>query len=102
MEFFMTEQPDEISDPIDDLDDEVWEKGYKNETEDGIWYEVFVNDNIKSIHPEIDLNSEPYDTIFKDYQFLMLDFYEDYGQITFFVKNGETEKTLETLTDFFI
>ena len=98
----MLEQPDEIDEQIDDLDDEVWDRGYKCQTADGVWYEVFVNDTIKSILPDINTENEPYDAIFSGYKGLMLDFYEDYGQITFFVPNGESEKTLEALTEYFI
>ena len=98
----MLEQPDEIDEQIDDLDDEVWDRGYKCQTADGVWYEVFVNDTIKSIHPDINTENEPYDAIFSGYKGLMLDFYDDYGQITFFVPNGESEKTLEALTEYFI
>ena len=98
----MLEQPDEIDEQIDDLDDEVWDRGYKCQTADGVWYEVFVNDTIKSIHPNINTKYEPYDAIFSGYEGLMLDFYDDYGQITFFVRNGESDKTLEALTECFI
>ena len=45
----MSEQPDEIDEQIDDLDDEVCDRGYKCQTADGVWYEVFVNDTVKSI-----------------------------------------------------
>ena len=73
----MLEQPDEIDEQIDDLDDEVWDRGYKCQTADGVWYEVFVNDTIKSIHPNINTKNEPYDAIFSGYEGLMLDFYDD-------------------------
>ena len=98
----MLEQPDEIDEQIDDLDDEVWDRGCKCQTAEGVWYEVFVNDTIKSIHPNINTKNEPYDAIFSGYEGLMLDFYDDYGQITFFVPNGESDKTLEALTECFI
>jgi hypothetical protein len=40
--------PDFISDPLDrlthNLSPDVWDRGYYKETDDGIWYEVYVND----------------------------------------------------------
>ena len=39
--------PDGISSEIDGLTDLVWSRGYYCETDDGIWYEVYVNDDLK-------------------------------------------------------
>jgi len=41
--------PDGISESIgfDDQESVAWERGYFCEIEDGIWYELFVNDTIK-------------------------------------------------------
>ena len=41
--------PDGISDQLENLEPEVWDRGYYKETDDGIWYEVYVNDEIKKI-----------------------------------------------------
>ena len=50
--------PDFISDQLDNLNSHVWDRGYYKETEDGFWYEVYVNDQIKKYYPKIDLNDE--------------------------------------------
>ena len=45
--------PDFISDPLDNLNTDVWDRGYYKETDDGIWYEVYVNDQIKKAYPKM-------------------------------------------------
>ena len=34
--------PDFISDPLENLNSIVWDRGYFKETDDGVWYEVYV------------------------------------------------------------
>ena len=91
--------PNGISNIIVDLDETVWEKGYYCETEDGTWYEVYVNIEIKEFYPDIDLNVEEFIETFGGFHDLYLGNYEDYNQITFFVPIGEDEFTLENLTE---
>ena len=50
--------PDGISEPLENLNPDVWDRGYYVETDDGIWYEVYVNDEIKKYYPNIDLSDE--------------------------------------------
>ena len=38
----------------------MWDRGYFKETDDGVWYEVYVNDQIK-IHPKIDVKNNEED-----------------------------------------
>jgi len=45
--------PDGISEPIESLLTDVWDRGYYLETDDGIWYEVYVNDQIKKVYKKI-------------------------------------------------
>ena len=47
--------PDGISNPLENLTEHVWDRGYYLETDDGYWYEVYVNDDIKKYYPTIDL-----------------------------------------------
>ena len=47
--------PDGIAIPLNGLDDEVWERGYYCETDDGTWYEVYANENIKEIWGDFEL-----------------------------------------------
>jgi hypothetical protein len=98
--------PDFISDPLDrlthNLNPDVWDRGYYKETEDGIWYEVYVNDQIKKYYPKIDLNDEEQKETFGKFDSIMLDHYESDNQITFFVPNGETTYTLGELTDILV
>ena len=94
--------PDGISSDLDNLSELVWAKGYYCETDDGIWYEVYVNDKIKTGFPKIDLSMEEDKEQFGGFHDIMLDHYESDGQITFFVPNGEEEYTLDELTDMLI
>ena len=91
--------PNGISITIVDLDEIVWKKGYYCETEDGTWYEVYVNIEIKEFYPDIDLNVEEFKETFGGFQDLYLGNYQEYNQITFFVPTGEDEFTLENLTE---
>ena len=50
--------PDFISDPLENLNSIVWDRGYFKETDDGIWYEVYVNEKIKQKIPKIDLKNK--------------------------------------------
>ena len=94
--------PDFISDPLENLNSEVWDRGYYKETDDGIWYEVYVNDNIKKYYPKIDLKDEEQKETFGKFNDIFFDHYESDNQITFFVPNGEEQYTLDELTDILI
>tara|TARA_B110000305_G_C18974494_1_gene418665 strand:+ start:196 stop:516 length:321 start_codon:yes stop_codon:yes gene_type:complete len=94
--------PDFISDQLDNLNSHVWDRGYYKETEDGFWYEVYVNDQIKKYYPKIDLNDEEQKETFGKFDSIMLDHYESDNQITFFVPTGESTYTLAELTDILI
>ena len=91
--------PDGISSELDGLTDLVWSRGYYCETDDGIWYEVYVNDDIK--YP-IDLSDEEDMEVFEGFHDLNLNHYETDNQITFFEPNDEQEYTLDELTDILI
>ncbi|MBL6858205.1 MAG: hypothetical protein ISQ92_05905 [Pelagibacteraceae bacterium] len=94
--------PDGISEPIESLLTDVWDRGYYLETDDGIWYEVYVNDQIKKVYKKINLDNDKQKEIFGKFYDIMLDHYEDDNQITFFVPNNETRYTLDKLTDILI
>ena len=94
--------PDFISDQLDNLNSNVWDRGYYKETDDGIWYEVYVNEQIKKYYPEIDLNDEEQKETFGKFDSIMLDHYESDNQITFFVPTDESTYTLAELTDILI
>lgn len=91
--------PDGISENLEDLDENVFTHGYFCETEDGIWYEVYVTDNVKEYYPE--LTNEEEESEFAGFHDLYLDNYEENNQLTFFVPNDEEEFTLEQLSDIF-
>ena len=93
--------PDGISNEISDLDEDIFDRGYCCETDDGTWYEVFVSENIKNIHENIDLDNPDYKRNFSGFHDLELEMYEDYGQITFFVPNDEQEYTLDKIVEIF-
>jgi len=94
--------PDGISDQLENLEPQVWDRGYYKETDDGIWYEVYVNDEIKKYYPKIDLKNEEDKETFGKFKDIMLDHYESDNQITFFQPNNEKTYTLDELTEIFI
>ena len=95
--------PDFISDPLDWINTDVWDRGYHKVTDDGIWYEVYVNDKIKKAYPKIDIiNNEEDKETFGKFSDIFFDHYEADNQITFFEANDEKEYTLNELTDILI
>jgi hypothetical protein len=96
--------PDGISDVIDDLNSDVWDRGYSCETENGTWYELYVNAETKASYPSIPDDFDNEDSVafsFRGFKGLQLGNYVDNDQITFFVPDGEVEWTLEEMTDIF-
>lgn len=93
--------PDFISDPLENLNSVVWDRGYFKETDDGIWYEVYVSDRIKQIVPKIDLNDQK-QKILKTFHDLLIDHYENDNQITFFAPQESDQNYLDILTNIFI
>ena len=93
--------PDGISEEVFGLTDLVLDRGYGCVTDDGIWYEVYVTDNIKKVYP-IDLSNEEDKETFEGFHDLMLDHYESDNQITFFVPNEEEVYTLSEFTEILI
>ena len=94
--------PDGISKPINGLDEEVWEKGYCCNTDDGTWYEVYANENIREIWGEFELNEPDDKEMFEKFSNFDVSMFGDYGQITFFVATGDTENDLDALTEIFV
>tara|TARA_B100001173_G_scaffold228010_1_gene198010 strand:- start:15 stop:332 length:318 start_codon:yes stop_codon:yes gene_type:complete len=93
--------PDFISDPLENLNSVVWDRGYFKETDDGIWYEVYVADRIKQKVPKIDLNDQK-QKILKTFHDLLIDHYENDNQITFFAPQESDQNYLDILTNIFI
>ena len=93
--------PDFISDPLENLNSVVWDRGYFKETDDGIWYEVYVSDRIKQKVPKIDLNDQK-QKILKTFHDLLIDHYENDNQITFFAPQESDRNYLDILTNIFI
>ena len=94
--------PDGIAIPLTGLDEEVWERGYYCETDDGNWYEVYANENIKEIWGDFELTDPEEKEMFAGFSDFDVSMFGDYGQITFFVANGDEENNLDALTDIFI
>ena len=95
--------PDFISDPLENINTLVWDRGYYKETDDGVWYEVYVNDQIKKYDPKIDIKNNDEDKqTFGNFSDLMLDHYESDNQITFFVPSDEEQYNLDELTNILI
>ena len=58
MEFDYEIYPEGISNPLSflDRDESVWDRGYYCETEEGVWYELYVNETIKLDYPTLARN----------------------------------------------
>jgi len=96
--------PDGISKILTVLDNSVWDRAYYLETDEGVWYEMYVNEIVKSENPTIaedfdNKDSASYNLL--GFYSLLLDHYEEYSQITFFVPNDEEEFTLDEMTNYF-
>jgi hypothetical protein len=92
----------EINKPLEYLNYDVWDRGFYAETTDGIWYELYVNDETKTYWSEINLDDEEHYDLFGKFNNLYLDSYIQDNQITFFQPNNEEEYTIDYLTDIFI
>ena len=93
--------PDFISDPLENLNPLVWDRGYFKETDDGIWYEVYVTEKIKQKIPKIDLKSKNL-KILETFHDLLIDHYESDNQITFFAPLENDQNYLDILTNIFL
>ena len=100
--FDETINPDGISDPLNGLDEEVWDRGYACVTDDGTWFELYLIDDLRSAYGSFDMSDPDNNARFAGFHDLDVSMFEDYGQITFFVPNGETEYTFEALEEIFI
>lgn len=92
---------DGITDSLDGLNTLVWDRGYYCETGEGVWYELYVRENIKEEVPSIDLADEDWEYL-SNFHGLILDHYEEEGQITFIVPNDEEDYTLEEMAEVFV
>lgn len=104
-EFDYETYPDGISEVLNDIEHSVWDRGFYCETMDGVWYEMYVNEQIKNYIPIIEEDFENVESIsssFKGFHGLWLGNYEDNSQITFFVPNNEDKFTLSEMTDILI
>ena len=106
-EFDFDKYPDGISKimEINDYDQQVWERGYYLDVNDGIWYELYVNDTVKHNFNSIPDDFNDKESIIysmRGFQGLWIGDYEDNSQITFFVPNGETVWTYREMTNIFI
>ena len=83
--------PDGISNEITDLTLDVWDRGYHFNTDDGIWYEVYVNDKTKKYYPKIDIISNAEDKeVFGSFDSIMLDHYEEGSFTPYWSSSGVT------------
>jgi len=73
--------PDGISKELKSIEESVWDRGYYLDVENGTWYELYINDTIKSYYPD----AESITNDLEGYKALWLGNYNDSSQITFFV-----------------
>lgn len=88
-----------ISNEFETFDETVWDRGYYLETDEGVWYEMYVNETIKSYYPTIE---EELKDVLSGFKGLWLGNYNDSSQITFFVPRGNEELTLDEMTNILI
>jgi len=104
---FDYEQYDGIETPLENLEPSVWDRGYYCDTDEGVWYELYFNEEQKIHYPsELDLK-QTLNKNFKNgkntegFKGLLLFHFEEDNQITFFVSYEEEEWTLDKMTDIF-
>ena len=77
------------------MEESVWDRGYYEETEDGIWYNLFVTEEIKGYYKT---EMAALEALYNFHE-LDLSMYEEYNQINFFVPNGESDFTADEMTE---
>ena len=88
---------------LSDIEENVWERGCYLKTDEGTWYELFVNNEVKTDHPNLSENLNDEDSLnLQGFYALWLGDYADYCQITFFVPNEEKQFTFEEMTNIFL
>jgi hypothetical protein len=107
MEFNYEMYPDGISEQLSFIDDDelVWDRGYYCETEEGVWYELYVKDKVKKLFPDLyeeNANKKVVASPFRGFKGLLLDHYEESDQITFFDSENEKKWGYYHLTDIFL
>lgn len=107
MEFDYEKYPDGISETLQFLEHEenVWDRGYFLEVENGCWYELYVNESTKLKFPSLggnidDMNSIAYS--FRGFHGLWIGDYEENNQITFFEPSNDKTWNYAEMTDIFI
>ena len=104
---FNYEQYGGIETSIEDLETSVWDRGYYCDTDEGVWYELYLNNEQKKYYPtELDLQETlnenfKYGKNTEGFKGLLLFHFEDENQITFFVSYSEEEWTFDKMTDIF-
>jgi hypothetical protein len=92
--------PDGISKPLSGLDDDVWDRGYCCETDDGTWYEMYAAQAIRDIWGDFDLSDPDEAEMFEGFSDFNVSAFGEEGQITFFAPNGDAND-LDALTEIF-
>jgi hypothetical protein len=88
--------PDGICNACDDLDEEIFDYGYFLETEEGVWYELYVTDEYHNTRPNL-LVSEAGLSLEENFHGMTLEYYADFKQITFIEPYGEQTNTFAAL-----
>ena len=90
------EYPDGIAQNID-LNQEVWDRGYCLETDDGMGLEIYVNDDVKNRWVNLEK-----DEIVTKFHGIHLGDYQEYNQVTFIELNGEEKCTSNELDEYLV
>ena len=103
----MKQRVPEITEKLTGLDMDVWDRGYYHQTDEGCWYEVYVNDAIRKIwSPEnmVDIfaGKSGYTAFGEKPSMIHVSDYDNDNQLTFFVPVREVKYTLKHLTDYFL
>ena len=91
--------PEEGVNQLFEPNKDYWDRGYYEEIEEGIWYNVFVNEATKEGIPTVKKLEKIFLEKSAKFYELNLSMYEEYGQINFFVPNNESKFTLDEMTE---
>tara|TARA_Y100000589_G_scaffold237649_1_gene225049 strand:+ start:287 stop:619 length:333 start_codon:yes stop_codon:yes gene_type:complete len=89
---------DGVNEQLSSMNGTVRDRGYYEETEDGIWYNLFVTEEIKNYYKT---EKAALEALYNFHQ-LNLSMYEEYNQINFFVPNDESTYTSNEMTEILI
>jgi hypothetical protein len=86
---------------IEFLDVDIWDRGYVGSTDDKVWFELYVTSDFQSTMPNAEQLGlvETTNTLTR-IESVILDHYEDEGQISFCLDARHSDKAAQDLTRY--